>query len=61
MPNPNDAHQSQKGSKQANETMAVRQHHRMALGEKSANGLKNPNGGDASTKKMIGNNQGKNY
>jgi hypothetical protein len=58
--NPNDSHLSQKGSKQADETMAVRQHHRMATGEK-VTGMSNPNGGNASTKPTIANNQGKNY
>ena len=56
----NDSHLSQKGSQQANEKVGVRQHHRLAIGER-VDGMKNPNGGAASTKNRIGNNQGKTY
>jgi len=56
----NDSHVSQRGSKQAEETNNVKQHHRLAMGEK-VDGQKNPYGNEAKGKSSVANGQGKSY
>jgi hypothetical protein len=57
--NPNDSHLST-GPKQRPSEGPVKQHHRLAMGEKVA-GTSNPEGSKAPTDNRIGNNQGKTY
>ena len=55
----NDSHIST-GEKQRPSDGPVKQHHRMAMGEKIT-GTSNPEGKPAPTNNRIGNNQGKTY
>ena len=55
-----ESHVSQRGSKQADETTFVRQHHRLALGL-DVDGQKTPYGKEAEGKSSVANSQGKSY
>lgn len=57
----NDSHLSQPGSGKPDEADLVRQHHRLALGEKGVTGQVKPNGNENAGGLKIGNNQGKTY
>lgn len=56
----NDSHLSQPGNGKTDEIDLVRQHHRMAIGEKVTGQVK-PNGNESAGRNLIGNNQGKTY